>query len=45
MSEEGESILKIHKAEIPDDIRDAAIKRVQAELAKGIIEKDVATNV
>jgi dynein light chain LC8-type len=45
MSEGAESIVKIHKAEIPDDIRDEAIKSVQTELAKGIIEKDIATNV
>ena len=45
MSDGGDGVVKIHKAEIPDDIRDAAIKSVQGELAKGIIEKDIATNV
>jgi dynein light chain LC8-type len=40
-----EAVIKIHKAEIPDDMRDQAIGAVKKELGKGIIEKDVATNV
>ena len=45
MSDGAEQVVKINTADIPDDIRDAAIKAVQTELGKGIIEKDVATNV
>ena len=39
------STVKIHKAEIPSDIKDQAIGLVQAAIETHTIEKDIATEV